>query len=431
MKGKAIAAIGGIVIILLALSSFHGESAVASNTTVVLYNSAKIGVVEEVKEIKLKKGLNKVPLDELVGLDIAEATVVPLDEGVGVLGIFSQNPGGDLYSTNLGGNVEVKLKSGGLIRGKFLGIRDGKIAVEGDGYYLINPDEVAYFKVKSLDGKDRVYAVIKAETSGKYRISLTYRVANMGWESRYRLYIGEKARLYGYVVLENPTPREFKGAKVLLVAGDVQLYWLRPGDLYAKTGKEVEVQTGRPEKVEAFYLYRLGVVDIEPSSTSVYPYVSVEAPFKREYLYESWPYSGSGPVYESVSFRTDEVIPAGIVEIYRETNDGALLIGESRIEHTPKGDTVRIGIGRDYDIKGTTTVLEHRSGERYSYYKIRITIENFGNETKTVIVRHHKWGKLLSSTVEPIDETANYVEFKVTVNPGEKEEIVFDYSSSS
>jgi hypothetical protein len=117
------------------------------------------------------------------------------------------------------------------------------------------------------------------------------------------------------------------------------------------------------------------------------------------------------------------------VEIYRETDDGSLLVGERAIEHTPGGDVLRIGIGRDYDLKGTTTVLDQRNGDGYSYYKVKITLENFGNETKTVVVRHHKWGRLLSSSVQPIDETASYIDFRVSLKPGEKKEIVFDYEN--
>jgi len=148
---------------------------------------------------------------------------------------------------------------------------------------------------------------------------------------------------------------------------------------------------------------------------------------EREYLYESWPTDGEQPVYESISFKTEKVLPAGVVEIYRETNDRALLIGERAIEHTPKGDTVRIGIGRDYDLKGRTTVLDVQRNDDQVHYRIKITIENFGNETKTVIVRHHKPGRLLTSSAEPITETAGYVEFSLTVNPGEKKEVVFEY----
>ncbi|NJE01788.1 DUF4139 domain-containing protein [Thermococcus sp. JdF3] len=432
MRKKAMAAVGGIALIILAVFSFQGEKAVASDTTVVLYNSAKIGVVEKTLELELEEGINDVPLEELAGLNIAEVTIMPLDEGVRVLGIFSKGQGGDVYSANIGSEVEIKLRNGDTVTGKFLGFKNGKIAIEGDGYYLINPNEVVYFKARNLEGQASVYAAIQADKAGKYNVSIIYRVANMSWESRYKLYIGDDARLYGYIVLNNPTAQEFKGAKVLLVAGDVQLYQNvpQPRVLYAMAEKGTDqVNVGQPEKIEAFYLYRLGVVDLNPASKMMYPYISFEVPFEREYLYESWPYGGEGAVYESISFKTEKVLPAGIVEIYRETDDGNLLVGERAIEHTPGGDVLRIGIGRDYDLKGTTTVLDQRNGDGYSYYKVKITLENFGNETKTVVVRHHKWGRLLSSSVQPIDETASYIDFRVSLKPGEKKEIVFDYEN--
>lgn len=432
VKKKILAGIAGVLIVILAVFSFHTGEASRSETTVVLYNSAKIGVVERVMSFELKEGMNDVPLNELAGLNIAEVTLRPLDPGVEVLGVFSRGQGGDVYSSNIGSEVEVKLRSGETVMGRFLGFKNGNIAIEGDGYYLINPGEVAYFKAKNLEGKASVYAVLRAGKAGKYNVSVTYRVANMSWESRYKLYVGDNATLYGYIVLNNPTAQEFRDAKVLLVAGDVQLYQNlpQPRVLYSIAEKGAEsVNAGGPEKVEAFYLYKLGIADINPASTMMYPYINFEAPFKREYLYESWPYGGEGPVYESISFKTGKVLPAGIVEVYRKTDDGALLIGERVIDHTPKGDTLRIGIGRDYDLQGSTTVLQEKHGDHYAYYKIKVTIENLGNESRTVIVRHHKLGRILSSSVEPIDETQGYVEFRVTVNPGEKKEIVFDYEN--
>jgi hypothetical protein len=423
---KKLLAVAAVLIVLFAIFTFNSEKAVGSETTLALYNSVGVGVVEVVKSVELREGLNEVPLNELSGLNIGDVSVRPLDGGVSVLGIFGQNPD-ETYGATLGSSVEIKLKGGELISGEFLGLRDGRIAVKASDYYLIDPGEVLYFKVKDL-GKGQVYTVLKAEKRGIYKISVTYRVPGMNWESKYRLYIDDLARLNGYVVIRNPTPRDFNGTKVLLVAGDVGLYHTQPRVLYAKAG-EVTEALGTPQKVEAFYLYRLGIVDVKPMSTSVYPYVSIEAPYEREYLYESWAQSGSGPVYEAVSFRTDKVLPAGTVEIYRKTGEDYLLIGEGRIEHTPANGTVRVGIGRDYDLRGTTTVLERKTWEGGFYYKVRISVESFGNETRTVIVRHHKSGKLISSSVKPVEETADYVEFELTVKPGEKKEVTLEYGS--
>ncbi len=431
MRLKALIGLLGVLILFFAVFSFQGEKAVGSNGTVILYNSVRIGVVEKTLELNLKEGINDVPLNELTGLDIRDITIRPLDDGVHVLGVFSRSGNGSVYGADIGGQVEVKLKTGDTISGKFLGMKDGRLAVQGEEYYLINPREVVYFRVKELDGKSSVYMAVSANKAGKYRFDVIYRVNGMGWSSRYKLYIGNQADLYGYMILDNPTAETFRDAKVLLVAGDVNLIqggMPNPVALYEKAASETGVvQPGEPQKVEAFYTYKLGIVDLTPSSRMMYPYVTIEVPYQREYLYESWVGNGERPVYESISFKTDKVLPAGTVEIYRETNDGNLLVGENAMEHTPKGDTVRIGIGRDYDLKGTTTILEQRNGDGYSYYKVRITLQNFDNETKTVLVRHHKWGKVMTSSIQPTDETANYVEFKITLEPGEKKEIVFDY----
>ncbi|WP_342764308.1 MULTISPECIES: hypothetical protein [unclassified Thermococcus] len=204
MNRKMIAGLGGILILILAVFSFQGEKAMDANTTVVLYNSVRIGVIEETIELDLNEGINDVPLEEPAGLNIAEVTIRPLDEGVRVLGIFSKSSTGDVYSANVGSDVEVKLGSGDTVTGKFLGIKNGKLAIQGDAYYLINPNEVVYFKAETW-GALSVYAAIQADAAGKYRFDVIYRVTNISWSSRYKLYIGDTAKLYGYIVIDNPT----------------------------------------------------------------------------------------------------------------------------------------------------------------------------------------------------------------------------------
>jgi len=182
------------------------------------------------------------------------------------------------------------------------------------------------------------------------------------------------------------------------------------------------------KKIEAFYLYNLGMLNVNPFEKKMIPYITQETSFERECLYESYPYGGSNELYEIISFKTEKVLPAGIVEVYKEMNDTTVLIGEQKIDHAAKGGILRLKLGRDVDLKGKTEILEQRREGDSTYYKVRITIENFGDGTKEVIIRHYKWGgRTLSFTVEPINETARYVEFKITVNPREKKEIVFDY----
>ncbi|USG99564.1 DUF4139 domain-containing protein [Thermococcus argininiproducens] len=436
MKRKVI---GGILLsfIILAMVIFHQTRAEEDQTSIALYDSARIGVVEKTLQVELKEGINEVPLDVLEGLNVEEVTLKPLDEKVKVLGIISKElKGKDLIEANIGKEITIKLKSGETISGKFLGYKDGKLAIQGNAYYLVEPDEVAYMKMASLgeESKSNVYAIINAEEEGKYFFKLIYRVGEIGWNSRYKLYLSDKAVLYGYILIDNPTNKSFENTEVLLVSGEVQFY--QPPQVIveryyvaeAAIGKEVPQEPIQQTKIEAFYLYKLGTVDIGAFEKKMIPYIYQESEYTKEYLYESYPYGGNQDIYEIVSLKTKEVLPRGIVEIYKELEDKNVLIGEQMIDHTPKGDILRLKLGRDIDLKGKTEVLEERHGERYGYYKIRVTVENFGEESKEVIVRHYKWrGKILESSVSPVSETANYVEFKITVNPGEKKEIIFEY----
>lgn len=439
MKRKII---GGILasFVLLAMVIFHQTQAEEDQASMALYDSAKIGVVERTLQLELKQGINEVPLDVLEGLDIGEITLKPLDEKVKVLGIINKEvTGKDLIEANIGKEVTIKLKSGETISGKFLGYQDGKVAIQGNAYYLIEPAEIAYMKTASL-GEESIsstYALINADEDGKYFFKLIYRVNGIGWNSRYKLYLGDNAEFYGYILINNPTNKTFENTEVLLVSGDVQFY--QPLQVIfnkyyvaeSTAGKEVPEGPIQQTKIEAFYLYKLGTVDIGAFETKMIPYIYQKTDFTREYLYENYPYGGAQDVYEIISLKTNDVLPKGIVEIYKEMEDKNVLIGEQMIDHTAKGDTLRLKLGKDIDLKGTTEVLGERHDDHYGYYKIRVTVENFGEESKEVIVRHYKWrGKIIESSISPINETANYVEFKVTVNPGEKKEIIFDYEVS-
>jgi hypothetical protein len=430
--------IGGalVIFVLLAVIVFHQTKAEEGSTALALYDSAKIGVVEKTIQVELKTGINKVPLDMLEGLRIDEVTLKPLDEKVKVLGVVSKGTAGkNLMEANIGEEITVKLKSGETVSGEFLGYEDGKIAIQGDGYYLVSSEDIAYMKMDSIgeESTAEIYAIVNAEEDGKYFFKLIYRVGGISWSSRYKLYLGDKAEFYGYVVIDNPTNKSFENTDVLLVSGDVQFYQppqVIMGRYYTMESatKEVPQQPIQRIKLEAFYLYKLGTLDIAAFEKKLIPYIYQESEFTREYLYESYPYGGSQDVYEIISLKTSEVLPGGVVEIYKEMEDKNVLIGEQVIDHTAKGDSLRLKLGRDVDLKGKTEVLEERRGDRYSYYKIKVTLENFGSEDREVVVRHYKWrGKILESSVSPITETADYVEFKVTVGPGEKEEIIFEY----
>ncbi|WP_010478306.1 hypothetical protein [Thermococcus zilligii] len=196
---------GAVVIIMVIFSGTGRTRAARADTAVALYDSANLGVVSRVLNLSLEKGINRIPLEELAGLDVGEITVRPLNSSVQFLGLYSAQSSENIYDSNVGSDVEVKTTNGDIIKGKFLGLKDGKLVTQsGDGLCAVNPGELVYFKASRIEKKGGVYASFLAEKDGKYSVEITYRVSGMSWGSRYT--------------------RKYDNAKVVLVSGDVQLY---------------------------------------------------------------------------------------------------------------------------------------------------------------------------------------------------------------
>ena len=75
-----------------------------------------------------------------------------------------------------------------------------------------------------------------------------------------------------------------------------------------------------------------------------------------------------------VEFDTDDVdadLPRGRVRLYQEDVDGAaLLIGEDQIDHTPKGEQLRLYVGDAFDIVGERIQTDFRRPSENSLEEI-------------------------------------------------------------
>ncbi len=71
-------------------------------------------------------------------------------------------------------------------------------------------------------------------------------------------------------------------------------------------------------------------------------------------------------------------LPKGIVRVYKEDREGRpLFIGEDRIDHTPKNETVRLKLGKAFDITGNWKRIDYASlGRRSLEQEIAIELKN-------------------------------------------------------
>jgi hypothetical protein len=87
-------------------------------------------------------------------------------------------------------------------------------------------------------------------------------------------------------------------------------------------------------------------------------------------------------------------LPKGVIRVYKKDAQGnAQFVGEDRIDHTPKNETIRLKLGEAFDItadKKQTDFQKLAGTGRYNYVfesAYQIELKNAKREAVTVIVR--------------------------------------------
>ncbi len=104
-------------------------------------------------------------------------------------------------------------------------------------------------------------------------------------------------------------------------------------------------------------------------------------------------------------------LPAGVVRVYKADTSGAQqFVGEDRIDHTPKDETVRIKLGDAFDVVAERKQTDYKNISRRVFeYAYEIRIRNHKEEAVTVVVNEPIGGdwEMLNSTF-PAEKTAAF-----------------------
>ena len=136
-------------------------------------------------------------------------------------------------------------------------------------------------------------------------------------------------------------------------------------------------------------------------------------------------------VQNYLSFNTGEesglgaALPAGNIRVYQQDTDGsALLIGENTIDHTPKGEDVRLYLGNAFDLVGerTQTSFNLVSGNVLEEtYEIRLRNHKESGSVEVRVPEHlFRWSnwEILSASMDYEQLDSNTIEFRPQVEAG-------------
>ena len=294
---------------------------------------------------------------------------------------------------------------------------------------------------------DRPTLLMSLDNSGarKHQIEASYLANNLSWNADFVLTVGREekaADLDGWVTLTNNSGTGFRNARLQLVAGDLnRLPANARGDVVMM--KEMSRNAAaapqfQQENFSEYHLYTLGrrtsVEDKETKQISLLQGsgVPVEKLFVvngQNFYYHSYQNPGSplkDPVMVYYKFKNEEKaglgmpLPAGNVRVYqKDSKGGVLFIGEDRIDHTPKDETVTVHIGNAFDIISERKQTDFKKIANNVYeMEFEITLRNHKDTPITVEANEPIGGswEMLSSSYKFTKTAAFAAQFQVPVD---------------
>lgn len=285
-------------------------------------------------------------------------------------------------------------------------------------------------------------------TAGTQDLELSYLTGGLSWRADYVAELNardDRLDLNGWVTLTNQSGAAYANAKLQLVAGDVNRVREAQPQLRATMAMAAKSAEMQQESLFEYHLYTLQrpTTLAENQTKQVALMSAMRVPVKKEFLLEGANYYYSGQQGELgkaikvgvfVEFsNTGEglgiPLPGGVIRVYKQDSQGnAQFVGEDRIDHTPKNETVRLKLGDAFDVTADRTQIDFQklagTSRTNAVYESAydVVLKNAKPEAVTVTVREPMPGDwtMVSESQPHTKPAAGIAEWRVGVPAGGK-----------
>lgn len=440
-------------------------------------------IVHEQRSMDLKQGKNNISFSN-ISRYIDPSTVIfkSLTDPSGSK-LIEQNYHFDLLSKKklleryLGQNIKVEQNHGNQLftfDGKLISAADGLVLQEKNGQYR-SINDYSNIRFPDLPGgltiKPTLDWDINASKMGLHTIDISYQTGGITWWADYNAIFEEGQdpnngfiNLNAWVSILNQTGINYDNAKLNLVAGNVNhlptLSGARPLLMAAtsKAGNINDVNSFSEQPFFEYYLYSLnGETTILNNTTKQIELFSStpRTPVIKEYYYRGtneMPFYGSninmnrdlpGPKNSKIEvvlkLKNDKEqglgfpLPAGRVRVTKLDKQTQTMefIGENKIGHTPKGETLNIKVGNAFDLMGDRKQLDFFIDKDKHIIKetFEISIKNRKDQSVNVVIVEHlnrgdSW-KILDTASDYQKIDAHTIHFPVKVDKNSETKIQY------
>lgn len=450
----------------------------AANPAITVYNQG-VAVIRETIPLDLTAGQTSVSFDQATSQVRPDSVVLRDPSGKVMFSILEQSYRNDPVSQSLmmsvfeGQTIDFvqQLQDGSqkIVQGEI--IRSGYQPGGHHSAPIIKVDGKMQFQLPGQPlfpalGDDSILRPtlswqIANDAAAKLDAQLSYMSGGFSWQATYNVVApekGETVSLNGWVTVKNHSGTGFKEANLKLVAGDVNVHREALAHLMdgASLGKSMRSAPApvTEKSFDDFHLYTLPrPLTIRDRETKQVGFLSTETlqatkryvyqadhnrfyghrsydPMQREYpqdVLTYWEFENTDKNGLGVPF------PAGNIRFYRSDDaDGNLeFVGENRINHTPKNETISVNTGTAFDLLGAKKHIDYQVSRSKDWARetIELTLTNRSKEVKTITVREPLWRwnnwEIEKSSMEFTKVDAQTIEFTVEVPADEKVTITY------
>lgn len=422
------------------------------NLTMTIYNNGR-ALVNDVRSVDLEQGRNLLSFVDISN-EVIPSSVLFKSDGVSV---FEQNFNFDLLSfdnlmqKSVGQTVNVEYinpATGEVTADKadLLAYNAGKPVLKiGNKIETSYPGRVIFNRVpENLSARPTLVFDVDVFKTATQNAEISYLTNGISWRADYVVELDENnlLDLNGLVTLTNNTNVSYMNTQLQLVAGDVNIVRERLvdasyGSMRVGALKAVSNSAPEVEAISGYYLYTIkrptDILSNQTKQVSLLSGSGIQG--KKTYQYSSPLYYFSDGNFEKLKpemyltfantkeNKLGEALPKGIMRIYQKNSKGALIfVGEDSINHTAKGQDVRLRLGEDFDItaKGKRTSF-NKLDSKISQAEFEVKISNA--KAEPVVVRFYQnlpagW-KILSESLKSQKESSDRIYWDVSV-PAEK-----------
>lgn len=437
-------------------STLADQKAVA----VTIYNE-NLALVKDKRTVGLDAGESTLAFREVSGLMRPETALLQSTSGQHDLVVIEQNFDFDLLTPQkllekyVGRNIGVvkthpTTGEETVEEATVLSSNNGVVLRVGDrietglsGGRLIFPDVP-----DNLRDKPTLVMHLASKTGGEQDLELSYLTGGLSWQADYVAELNQeenRLNLQGWVTLTNTSGTSYKNARLQLVAGDV--HQVQPVMLKRMREQAVDIAYAAEapgmaeEGLLDYHLYTLDrktdILDNQTKQVALLQAYNITS--TKEYLLRGQDYyyrNRAGELGAKIKvavyliFENTKAenlglpLPKGIVRVYKQDSSGSVqFVGEDRIDHTPENETIRLQLGKAFDITADRKQTDFKKLAGFGPYNYvfesayRIELKNGKDEEATVRVVEPMPGdwEILSENLEHKKISSSEAEWQIKV----------------